>query len=136
MAESVGRPTVMTETPKCLLCGFTRCLDRAHLLPRRLVSNINGLNKLAKFNGKNVIFLCKNHHFLFDNNRLNDDEWKIIIKEFEPLVKEIDLLLNSNLKPKNKSAKNDLKRKVNIFNKWKTTFSEIFCKYGLFEKIK
>lgn len=127
--EELGRP-------KCLICGFNRCVDRAHLIPRRLVTNIIGVRKLASFKGKNVISLCKNHHFLFDNNRLTNEEWKIIIEKFKPLNKELDILLNSNLIAGNKQARIEHNKKLNIFNKWKNVFSEKLCEYGLFERIK
>ena len=54
---------------KCNICGETRVLNVAHIIPR---SN-KGPNAFW-----NYIILCANHHFLFDQAQLTQEEWNAI----------------------------------------------------------
>ena len=61
---------------KCLICGETRVLDIAHIVPRK---GKNHLSRKGWWNEKwNVIGLCPNHHRLFDKNKLTKDEFEKI----------------------------------------------------------
>ncbi len=60
----------------CMVCGFTKALDFCHLKWRK-----DG-GKLSK---KNVTILCPNHHRLFDQNRLTDEELRLI-KPVETII--------------------------------------------------
>lgn len=133
MAESnpVGRPTVMTKETidKCLLCGFNRITERCHIIPKRIVLEIRGLEKFCDYNNDNIIILCRNHHALFDLNRLNDKEWSILIKHFKPMQKYIELLLNSNLKVVKKSLARGFEtaKKRNMIKRW---INKFYYKFG------
>ncbi len=109
----------MSESKKCVICGFDRILDRAHLIPRKITEGIVGLKRNNQFYNKYVILLCRNHHFLFDNNKLNEDEWKILKPLFQKIHNELFLLVNSNLIPGNQKARLKQKNKEKRLEKWK-----------------
>ena len=126
----VGRPTIRS----CAICGMNRSVDRAHLIPRRIAVGVIGLSKYKDYDGINIVPLCKNHHFLFDSNRLNDDEWGKLSPYFLPLMSDILNLLNSNLIPvRNKSSEyiiNETKKKERMIRKW----SEMLCFRKIIQK--
>jgi endogenous inhibitor of DNA gyrase (YacG/DUF329 family) len=53
---------------ECVICGFARFIEYAHVIPRR-----NG----GSIHPDNIMPLCPNHHRLFDRNRLTEEEKKI-----------------------------------------------------------
>jgi predicted restriction endonuclease len=57
--------TKAAETASCTICGFKRIIEIAHIIP----ANAGGL-----FTWANTIFLCPNHHRLFDYHILNEEE--------------------------------------------------------------
>lgn len=67
---------------RCLICGYDRFIEIAHIIPRSL----NGT-----FKGKNILFLCPNCHRLFDNNLLNFREEKVIEEKVIQAMKLINL---------------------------------------------
>lgn len=103
----------------CFLCGYTRLVDRCHLIPKRVIKGIAGYKRMESYEGKHIVLLCKNCHFLFDFNRLTDEEWDKLRMAFKPLYKEIEALLNSKLVPKDKDMSYDQKvSKQKIVSKW------------------
>lgn len=54
-------------TIKCQICGEDRCVDLCHVIPHR---------KGGSMRKANTIYLCPNHHRLFDRRRLNYEEYK------------------------------------------------------------
>ena len=87
----------------CLICGFNRAVDRCHIIPRRTAKSVlfsEKLNKaLASLNGKNIVILCKNHHWLFDHHGLTKEEFdkikhliieaqKIVVKANKKAIRE------------------------------------------------
>lgn len=50
----------------CEICGENRISDFCHIVPR----SEGGPN-----DERNYVYLCPNHHHLFDNNRLSEKEW-------------------------------------------------------------
>ncbi len=112
-----GRKTVIVKK-KCLICGFDRVLDRAHLIPRRVTKGLIGYQKLGLFNKKNVILLCRNCHFLFDHNRLNEEEWIKLRPILNGFREDILMIANSNLIPVNKRSNKDTPAKEKIVKKW------------------
>ena len=54
---------------QCVICGEQRVVDRSHIIPREH-SGSNSEN--------NMIYLCPNHHFLFDQARLSKEEFNKI----------------------------------------------------------
>lgn len=51
--------------PVCLVCGFDRCIDRAHIVP---------IAKGGPGVSWNLFPLCPNHHRLYDRGLLTKDE--------------------------------------------------------------
>jgi hypothetical protein len=49
----------------CLVCGYDRCIDYAHIIPHRQGGTAHP---------DNIMALCPNHHRLFDAGKLTDDE--------------------------------------------------------------
>jgi len=57
----------------CLICGESRILDMAHIIPRK---SKNRALRLKWWNQSwNILGLCPNHHRLFDNNKLTSEEY-------------------------------------------------------------
>lgn len=51
---------------KCAICGYDKHVEIAHIKP---VSEFDGDSTIADINSlKNLIYLCPNHHWEFDNN--------------------------------------------------------------------
>jgi hypothetical protein len=55
-----------SDQPPCAICGEGRVVNRCHIIPREH-SGSNFAN--------NIIYLCQNHHFLFDQARLSESEF-------------------------------------------------------------
>ncbi len=53
----------------CVICGENRITHECHIIP----SSDGG-----PYHRDNFFTLCPFHHHLFDNSRLNQDEWKIL----------------------------------------------------------
>jgi 5-methylcytosine-specific restriction endonuclease McrA len=53
----------------CEVCGDDRVLNIAHIIPRAAGGPDEAWN---------LIRLCANHHYLFDNMKLNEQEWSSI----------------------------------------------------------
>ncbi|MCH8329589.1 MAG: hypothetical protein IIB81_04310 [Nanoarchaeota archaeon] len=53
-----------------MICGFNRVIEKCHIIPK------------AK-GGKECIWLCPNHHTLFDRGELTKEEFKKILKRYE-----------------------------------------------------
>ena len=59
-------PNIKARLPKaCELCGFSRCINYAHIVDRAIGGPAAVFNLLA---------LCPNCHWLFDHNRLTAEE--------------------------------------------------------------
>jgi hypothetical protein len=60
----------------CFICKETRALQKAHLIPKRIVGD--------KFDSKsNIIILCATHHWCYDHFCLNKKELKKLFSEYE-----------------------------------------------------
>jgi len=58
--------TFKKDKAKCEICGETRSVDIAHIIPR----SRGGSGSVG-----NLFFLCPTHHSLFDRHQLSRDEW-------------------------------------------------------------
>ena len=83
---------------ECLICGFDRVIDQCHLIPDRIIKRCASLYKFKSFASSNIIYLCKNHHWLFDNDKLTDEEWNKILNHFQYLGEALDLVLYGKVK--------------------------------------
>lgn len=64
----------------CLICSYSKHLERAHIIPKSLLSWIDGYQEYSKFDNDNIILLCKNHHWEYDHDLIDDEDYKKIIK--------------------------------------------------------
>lgn len=53
----------------CEVCGFKRLLDICHIVPAK---------KGGAYDRINILFLCPNHHYLFDRGKLTKEEFSKI----------------------------------------------------------
>lgn len=67
------------ESKECYLCGYSRIVEVAHVIPRRLYSGIFEKPKYMK-----TVYLCPNHHKLYDYNKLDPDEMAKMV----PMIKQ------------------------------------------------
>lgn len=90
-----------TKKIKCEICGFDRAVERCHIVPLRIIKLMVGYTKKGGWNkerwksykGKNVLTLCKNCHYLYDNFKLTEKEFDrikdkvgVILKDFEGII--------------------------------------------------
>ena len=57
------------KNPSCEICGFNRIVEAAHIIPA---------SKGGAHHESNLISLCPNHHHLFDNKKLTNEEYSKI----------------------------------------------------------
>lgn len=74
---------------KCAICSETRGLHRAHIIPRRIFQEAEGVEILANYNGPNVFLLCPNHHKFYDAGQLDKEEATILWGKIESCVEPI-----------------------------------------------
>ena len=85
---------------KCLICGYDRFVERAHILPRFAMVLIQDYRDLAENDEQNIILLCRNHHWEYDHNLLSDNDYKIIYNEViarEPFFNKYEKLIISHV---------------------------------------
>lgn len=64
--------------PKCVICGYDKHIEIAHI---KAVSEFSNKDKISIINDiSNIIPLCPNHHWEFDNNMLSIEDKKEIDK--------------------------------------------------------
>ena len=61
-------PPLINQFP-CHICGESRVINNSHIIPRE----VGGANS-----EDNIIFLCANHHHLFDHGKLTQNEFSKI----------------------------------------------------------
>ena len=63
---------------KCIICGYDKHIEIAHI---KSVSDFTDDTKISEINDiHNLIALCPNHHWEFDNNKLSDTDKEKIEK--------------------------------------------------------
>lgn len=104
---------------ECLVCGYSKHLERCHIIPKFCLEYVDGFQHLYKFNSKNIVMLCKNHHWEYDHDLIDDNDYKKIIefvilsgfqKEYEKLICS-SVVLEENYK-------DYIKAKGIRFNNW------------------
>lgn len=87
---------------KCEICQFDRAIDRCHFIPMRLLKVLVSLDKnkslLMSYSGKNIIYLCKNHHWLLDHWQLEKEEFDKIKDRIIEFLKEFFEEYNKQMK--------------------------------------
>jgi len=120
---------------KCLICGYTRAVDRAHIIPKSILRDIKQFKEYVGFDNENIIILCKNHHFLFDKGELTNKEWQKIKQEAVKIDHLFDLLLNSEIKTNPEYSKKPitywLEKKHRKIKLWADRFAHKFGYYEL-----
>lgn len=66
--SNVVVPPLINQLP-CQICGENRVINNSHIIPKE----VGGANS-----EDNIIFLCANHHHLFDHGKLNQNEFSKI----------------------------------------------------------
>lgn len=67
---------------KCVLCGYNKYVEVAHI---KAVSEFDNSSLISEINNiNNLIPLCPNHHWEFDNNRLDEKDLNKI-KEYSAM---------------------------------------------------
>lgn len=122
------------EVKKCIICGFDRAVDRAHLIPRRITSTVAGMAHLSDFDDNNYVFLCKNHHFLFDHDRLTDEEWIIVFKRFGQILNELLEILFSDYGIRKGISKKKGVPSLKALDKWRKRITDRVVRYKKYEK--
>lgn len=71
----INKTVIRRQLPNfCELCGFTRAIELAHIIPR----SKGGQHRIS-----NYLSLCPNCHFLFDQDKLTKEETEKISKVIE-----------------------------------------------------
>lgn len=59
----------------CLVCGRKIPLTTSHIIPKHIIYRLpNFQRRWIDYNGINIMYLCANHHTLYDRGRLHEDE--------------------------------------------------------------
>lgn len=69
------------EQKMCLICGYSKHLERAHIIPKSLLRYIDGYQEYSKFDNDNIVLLCKNHHWEYDHDLIDDEDYRKITEE-------------------------------------------------------
>ncbi len=81
-----------TNKSVCLVCGSKESLDRAHIVPQRVINavleNDSVKEKFLSFEGPNVFALCRKHHIEFDRFVLENEFKEILRPHIDNLVGE------------------------------------------------
>ena len=123
----------------CAVCHIQRprVIDRAHIIPRHLVDGVSGFRRLARFEGKNIVYLCRNHHTLFDAYDLAPVEWEKLTPHIQRMEKEILALLNSDLRSFKKKLNHLEERqhnnKVRAHERWRQRFGTKLVELDILE---
>lgn len=67
--SSHRKPILLSEFPKqtpCEICGESRVINKSHIIPRELGGSDAD---------ENTVNLCANHHYLFDQAKLTEEEF-------------------------------------------------------------
>jgi len=111
---------------QCLICGESRIVDGAHLIPKRFIESLEA-DKDVLAHLDETIPLCPTHHRLFDLWRLNDSEKKVI----EPLLRpklEMLVILYTGIEPNASGVESKLLRRKRDIMRWFTLAER--CFYG------
>ncbi len=74
----------------CAICGITRPLDNAHIIPQRLLKMLPDIDRrFFDHDGINVFYLCKNHHALYDRGLLPKEDMYIIFPQVFHAILEL-----------------------------------------------
>ena len=61
---------------ECCICGYNKHIEVAHIKPVSDFSNDDTVGEINNIG--NIVPLCPNHHWEFDNNRMSDEDRKKI----------------------------------------------------------
>ena len=124
-----GKSDPIPKGSKCLICKHTRALDRCHIVPLRFLSRLADIvfNKKLReeylgYNGKNIVVLCKNHHFLYDTFRLTKQEFKILTPYVASLLFTFDEWMADGFKAVGKGRDHTTKNYIASLEKWLSKF--------------
>ena len=109
---------------KCEICGQANPLDYCHILPLRFLRDIRNVNKrmMIDFDGKNILTLCRNHHFMFDRFQLTEEEFNKVKEKIIPIL-YIAFEISKNLSHGGKNHRDGRERGEHIIN-WLMKFKK------------
>ncbi len=127
----------MAETAKqkeCAVCGYTKHVDRCHIIPKFFLSKVVGYQDLAGFKGCNIVSLCKTHHWEYDRNIMSNRDFKKVLRYI--LLSELSTryvrLICAHVAPKEGvKYTTETIRQMHAFNKWIKTTQLRLKKMGL-----
>lgn len=84
--------TIKDPQASCLLCGESKPLAGAHIVPRKILDLLPEVDRKAWYDegGINVLRLCFNHHTLFDDGRLDYEHHLIMMGHALRVVAELN----------------------------------------------
>lgn len=111
----------------CVVCGENRCVENCHIIPFVVCLLIDGYRELS-YSPKNNIRLCKNHHWLFDNRKLSDDELVLIHKDKKDFIDNelLDIANSKIIQKDNINITNQELLNINKFIKFIDWVAKIF----------
>lgn len=110
----------MTQMTSCLICGESRLIEQAHIIPKRLYQDVRMPQHLAIL--EDTVPLCPTHHRLFDCGRLSRSEKTILQPYFterlDLALQTYEILLEVTNSIKTPAVKKRYQRRVQRFNAW------------------
>lgn len=87
-----GWRTVKDPHATCLLCNTKKPLAGAHIVPRKVLDLLPEVDKQAFYDegGINLYRLCYNHHYLYDEGRLDLEDHLIMMGYAVRVVAELN----------------------------------------------
>ncbi len=112
-----------TNPVTCAICPETRWLQNCHIVPKCFFTYYVGAEDLYKKSGINIIQMCPNHHYFYDNFLLTKEESEILEPLIKPIfieaVKRFKLIDHYDAEDKKSWVKNyHLSRLIDKFDKW------------------
>lgn len=65
---------------QCYLCGYSKHVDRCHIIPKSICKFVEQLQEYKGFGNANIIYLCKNHHWELDHELLSGDDFTKVVE--------------------------------------------------------
>lgn len=118
----------LSSQKKCVICNETRAIEYAHIIHVSILGMCEKKLQDIADTPHNGLFLCKTHHWCFDNMKLTDDELELIYESNKAFIKEV-LLVFANLtfvfeeKFKPTISQRNI---TNRFNKWADWVAKVF----------
>jgi flavorubredoxin len=112
----------------CAICGEGRCIELCHIIPAYFLQHFE--NNLVEFsNDDNIVFLCKTHHYCFDNMLLTDEELEKIYQSRKWFIDNVLIhFINAKFKVGNEDMYLSMRaeKRINNFRTWLVWVGRVF----------